>query len=1278
MQKLFTKTSLVILLVLAICYTGLSQTNPTPYDLSLGSYSFTSWSSTSAANTFPTSMRFHTTPTLDVPLTGTFDRDWTAAYNLSSNSRFVGLNADGIGFLNTSSTNTGQGFLGQAVLAINTINRTQIKVDWVGGFVNIAGTSTRQYALRMQYRVGTTGSWNDVYDGSGNLAEYMNTNYITMGISTPVESKSFSVILPSECDNQSNVQIRWIYYQLPGGSGNRPQYRLDDVVVSTQSSFGTPTKLVVDSFFPDNPMQNIPFTVVLRSIDNNGISKYVNSNTTIRARVYYGSGVLAGTITRTMPAGTNRLIFDDLRYNKTEPLEIIFEVLSGDPLESVKKNYIIQPAPVTARFVELLDKGHVGVIHHKFFVQAQNSNGTPNENYDNYTVTLNVLSGPAALTGRTSKRTLDGIATFDDIIFPVAGTYVLGATVPGLTLAQTITVTVLNLPTFSTVIIPQFIKGNGSFLPTGNGRTPSFALVRFDGLHPNTEYTFVTAGVLPTEVGTATVLGAGNNIYYDYKTNSYSYTSGATNIADPANRSVIRTAAGQTSLTFWVNIVPTTNSRFTTLSNLIHWLVLLGNEYGDVISRNVSTGSSRQLEYGTLSTQATGLFDIGSKLTPRTYLVFYDNANNPITTTLIQDDGATLITPGFPHQAPAFYENLEGIDGAWATFLPNNLPSGVRRIEHRSMSGTLLYTWTDPDGTWNGISTVNPNRGSTGLYFETPHVRFLNLTSNGNICNEGVFTFLWEARGVFSVTIQVSIDNGSTWTTIASGVDGKLGKLDWKVQRETWANKPLQFRIYSDEHPYLVNLVQNVRIFDTPIIERHSKGEVYCINSEVTLETVATGTGLNYQWYRDGELLPGQTNPFLYFSSIDYRNTGIYHCVVSSSFSGCKSVRTNDIVVYVARPTAIGKQPQTMFVNTGGSAFFEVDPAANGIPVAYTYRFQWFADGVPMTDNARIQGTKSRMLVFNVVQSTDIGKSYTCTITALCGSATTVPVKLSQFDVSFSQQPTDKRGCSGQEVKITTALTNQNNVAVKYQWMKGSYRLVNTDRISGADSPELTIKNATSSDNGAYQLVVEVVEKGYSVKSRAVTVFIVTKPEIVKQPTSVEVAEGRELSIVVDLGSTSKPYTIEWFKDGKKIEGATETTYRVPVATTADAGTYSLKVTNECGTTTSSDIVVKVKAPGITSVDEVISGEPMLFAPVPNPASNVSLVQFSLPTTTHATISLNDIYGNQIAVLMNGEIFAGLHNLNINAGELKLSNGMYFINMTTKFGTSSQKLIVIQ
>ena len=1273
MQKLLTKTTYTLLLVLAFVTSAFAQSNPTPFDLSGGNYSMDTWSKTSGAGTYPTSMILHTTPTLDAQITATFDKDWTAAYNLTSKARFEGADDNGIYFLNTSSTNSGQGFMGEIVLAINTMGRTQVNVNWVGGFVSIDNTTSRQYALRMQYRIGETGNWSDLAG-----QEYMNTAYLTGGTSTPADSKNFATELPSSCENQPIVQLRWVFYQVSGSGGSRPKYRLDDVVVSSEDPIGTPTQIIVKDYTPENPMVNIPFSVTLQAVDNGGVPKYVSQNTSIKATLYYGNGTLAGTTTKSILAGTHSVTFDNLLYNIAEGMQIKFEVVSGDVLESVKHNSYVQYAPSKANIVDLYTKGHSTLVHHPFSVQVVNADGTPNEYYDDYTILLNLVSGPAALQGTTAQKTKDGIANFNDIIFPVAGTYIINASAPGLPNTSSITVNVLDIPTFTTLIIPQYIKGNGTFLPSGNGRMASYALVKFDGLHPNTEYTFTTAGLASFDLSNPTSYGAGNNIYYDYKTDSYTYTSDATDITDPANRSVIKTGASQTSLTFWVNLVPTSNSRFTNLSNQINWLVNLGNEFGELVSRNISATTSSQLAFGTSSTNASGIYDDNSRLDPKTYLVFYDVNDNPVTTAIVQEDGSTLITPGYPHQSPAYFENLDNVNGAWGTFLPNDLPSGITKIEQITFDGVLAFTWTDDDAVWNGIDTKNPSVGSEGFAFGTPHISFMNLVDDYAICNNGIYNIEFDAHGVYSATMQVSLDGGNIWSTIFTGLEVSEGinSYEWKVQRSTWADKPLQFRIYSDEHPYVMDEANDVMIYDLPVIERHSHGEVYCIGSEVTIETIATGSGLTYQWYRDGEAIVGANLPYLYFASIDYKNTGIYHCVVGGA-AVCQTTETEGIVVYVARPTAIGKEPETMFVNIGGTAYFEVDPAANGFPEHYTFNYQWKVDGVPMVDNTRIQGTTSRKLVFNSVLFGDLNKSYTCTITALCGEATSQPALLSQFEISYEIQPEAQRVCEGNDVKFTALIANDSSLTLNYQWMKGSYRLTDNERISGSNTTELTITNANASDIGAYQLVAEVVEKGYSLKSKTATLFVIETPKIISQPTEVDVAEGRDLIIPVVVSSNTDDLTFTWKKDGTVIDGQTTATLTLVAVTTNDAGIYTLTVTTECGEITSADIKVTVTTPGIMGVDEVISGEQFLSNPTPNPASSIANISFFVPNNTMATITITDLYGNQIATIFEAEI-NGMNNISVNANQLNLANGIYFVNLQSKYGISTQKFVVIK
>lgn len=218
---------------LVVASVAAGQTNPTPHDLSSSAYSFSNWPASSAAGTYPPSMMFHVhdiaSGTLTTPMTG----NWPCAYNLTSRSRFLGDNADGFSFLNTSSgnngtcTGTGSNYAGAAVLAVDMTGRQDLTVSWTGGLVTQGdGSPTpRRWAVRLQYRVGVSGGFTDVagpveYDSAGK---------------SPGHAQTFGpVVLPSECDNQAVVQLRWIYVEVAVNSGGtRPRIRVDEINVSS-------------------------------------------------------------------------------------------------------------------------------------------------------------------------------------------------------------------------------------------------------------------------------------------------------------------------------------------------------------------------------------------------------------------------------------------------------------------------------------------------------------------------------------------------------------------------------------------------------------------------------------------------------------------------------------------------------------------------------------------------------------------------------------------------------------------------------------------------------------------------------------------------------------------------------------------------------------------------------------------------------------------------------------------------------------------------------------
>lgn len=190
-------------------------------------YRFTSWSRTAPAGTHPEHVIFEQTmqpdPDLDTPLTS----EWSLGYGLSSRSRVVGLDALGIGFLNTSDPQAapGAGYLGSALLALDTTGVSNVVVSWMGGTVL---TNEQTYALRLQYAVGD-GLFTEVLDDTGRPVEYVRNAV------TGHESLQGPVRLPAKAENQAYVRLRWKYYRVNPGKGSRAFLRLDDVLVQGDS-----------------------------------------------------------------------------------------------------------------------------------------------------------------------------------------------------------------------------------------------------------------------------------------------------------------------------------------------------------------------------------------------------------------------------------------------------------------------------------------------------------------------------------------------------------------------------------------------------------------------------------------------------------------------------------------------------------------------------------------------------------------------------------------------------------------------------------------------------------------------------------------------------------------------------------------------------------------------------------------------------------------------------------------------------------------------------------
>ncbi|MBS1920104.1 MAG: choice-of-anchor J domain-containing protein [Bacteroidetes bacterium] len=197
-----------------------AQTNPTPQSLPY-TQDFSSFNG--SVTTYPAGWQGWTitgsTSTSYSTAAPSGDQALIGAAN-SNTSAFVGDMNTKIGMLNTSSA------LKSICLALNTTGLGSISVSYS------AATQRQQIgnrigAIGLQYRVGTSGAFTNItgtdYQNPGGSDNMSGTGSLS--------PQTITITLPNACENQSNLQLRWVYKEV-SGSGNRPGFSVTNVSIS--------------------------------------------------------------------------------------------------------------------------------------------------------------------------------------------------------------------------------------------------------------------------------------------------------------------------------------------------------------------------------------------------------------------------------------------------------------------------------------------------------------------------------------------------------------------------------------------------------------------------------------------------------------------------------------------------------------------------------------------------------------------------------------------------------------------------------------------------------------------------------------------------------------------------------------------------------------------------------------------------------------------------------------------------------------------------------------
>ncbi len=370
----------------------------------------------------------------------------------------------------------------------------------------------------------------------------------------------------------------------------------------------------------------------------------------------------------------------------------------------------------------------------------------------------------------------------------------------------------------------------------------------------------------------------------------------------------------------------------------------------------------------------------------------------------------------------------------------------------------------------------------------------------------------------------------------------------------------------TNDHGTITSVTASLTLGESSIIDTQPQSTDACEGDDVTFNVVATGPGaLTYQWHHDGQVIFGATVPSLTVEDITIFDAGDYTVSVTGS---CGTITSTPATLTIG-PTLLD-QPADHAVCEGDSATFCVS-VNTGIP---PFTYEWYRDGTILPG-----APHDACYVFDQVSATDAGE-YWAAVTNSCGTAYSATAELTVADEApvIDVPPADQTICAGESATFCVTLAG-GTPPFSYAWSKDGVP------IAGApDDACFTIDPATAADAGVYS--VSVSNGCAAPVSASAALTVKEPPAIDTHPASQSVSEGDPVTLCVTLAAGSPPLTYEWRFDGTPIAGAPDDAcFTIAAMSPADAGSYTVAISNACGSVESDAALVTVDQTPIIAND---------------------------------------------------------------------------------------------
>jgi len=444
----------------------------------------------------------------------------------------------------------------------------------------------------------------------------------------------------------------------------------------------------------------------------------------------------------------------------------------------------------------------------------------------------------------------------------------------------------------------------------------------------------------------------------------------------------------------------------------------------------------------------------------------------------------------------------------------------------------------------NQTVTVGPS--TNGIDFSATHLVF---TISGRVVDG--------AKGLSGVAVQISGPNGST--TVGTLADGTyaLSGLCQGVYQVMAALTGYNFGA-ARAVALLNNSATNVNFVagQAPSILVPPADQTVALGTNASFSVTAGGTPpLSYQWLFNGTSLAGATDSSLTMLGVTVSNLGSYSVIVTNLYGSTNSAPA--VLRAVGAPVIVS-QPASLAVAVGTGANFSVT-AGGDQPLAYQWQF----------NGNIIPGAVNTNYLVQQAQTNNSG-NYSVVITNSLGSITSAPAALLVgVPPTVATPPSNRAAAIGSTATFSVAADGTQPLV--YQWR------FNGASIPSATNADYSVSNAQTNNAGLYDVVTTNLFG--SITSAPATLAVGLPPTINSDPSSQTVLPGSGATFNV-TATGSPPLAYVWRLNLTNIVSVgTNASYSVASAGPANAGTYTVLVTNLFGSVTSAPAALTLGAP---------------------------------------------------------------------------------------------------